>query len=213
MSEKNILAHFQYGNTIMNAIEFFTKYKTRVNAGTVGMSIYQNNKAFTELINKKIIPEIIESQCDPKLTAQNEYFRIDAVGWVSNTDTYKDKIKQEVGLNAHVWDLKIAIEHENNPADWMDEVVKLIHVKCPLKVIIGYNHCNTRDCESESDEEKLKVVSKIMGMIDAFYECKKEEYLIILGNCKGKGRSSFDYENFDYRGYLYNWDLKMFERI
>ena len=73
----------------MNAIEFFTKYKTRVNAGTVGMSIYQNNKAFTELINKKIIPEIIESQGDPKLTAQNEYFRIDTVGWVSRWDDVK----------------------------------------------------------------------------------------------------------------------------
>lgn len=64
----------------MKALDFFTKYKDRVNVETVGMSVYQDNKSFTELINKKVIPEIIESQGDPKLTAQNEYFRIDTVG-------------------------------------------------------------------------------------------------------------------------------------
>lgn len=193
---------------MMKAFEFYKKF-IELSSEEKFKNCYRVDKSFTPVV-MGVINRIID---EAGYCHQNEYFRIDAVGWVSNTDKYKDEIKQEVGLNAHVWDLKIAIEHENDPADWMDEVVKLIHVKCPIKVIIGYNHCNTRDGDSESDQEKLKVVSKIMGMIEAFYDSKNEEYLIILGNCKGKGRSSFDYENFDYRGYLYNWDLKMFERI
>ncbi len=137
----------------MNAIEFFTEYKKRVNAETVGMNIYQDNKAFTELINKRVIPEIIESQSKPTLTAQNEYFRIDTVGWISRWDDVKDEAKR-MGLNPHLWDLKVAVEHENSSSDWTDEVIKLIHVKCPLKVIIGYNNSDKR---GEEELEKIGI--------------------------------------------------------
>ena len=193
----------------MNAIEFFTEYKKRVTTETVGMHIYQDNKAFTELINKNIIPEIIESQSNPQLTAQNEYFRIDTVGWVSRWDDVKDEAKQ-IGLNPHLWDLKIAVEHENSSFDWTAEVIKLIHVKCPLKVIIGYNNSDKR---GEEELEKIEFVSKCMNMIEAFKSSKDEEYLIILGNCANSKTKQADYEDFDYKGYLYNWETNCFIEV
>ena len=204
-----LLIIFQYGGNYMNALDFFTKYKNRVNVETVGMSVYQDNKAFTELINKNVIPEIIESQCDPKLTAQNEYFRIDTVGWVSRWDDVKVEAKR-MGLNPHLWDLKVAVEHENSSSDWTDEVIKLIHVKCPMKVIIGYNNSDKR---VEEELEKLEFVSKCMNMIEAFKNSKDEEYLIILGNYANSKTKKADYKDFDYKGYLYNWKTNSFEEI
>ena len=65
------------------------------------------------------------------LTAQHEYFRIDTVGWNGRYKCLDEKESKQIGLNRHHWDLKIAVEHENNKADWLDELIKLIHIRCP----------------------------------------------------------------------------------
>ncbi len=88
-------------------------------------------------------------------THQNEYFRIDVIGWVGHAEEMEnDPDYEKVDLNPHFWDLKVAIEHENSKADWSDEVFKLIHIKCPLKVIIGYSPWNQRD---EEEDDKLDI--------------------------------------------------------
>ena len=89
---------------------------------------------------------------------QHEYFRIDTVGWVSQYERMSEEAK-ELDLNAHLWDLKIAVEHENSVKDWTDEIIKLIHIKCPLKVVIGYNYCKERGF---TDQKKLDFIARWM---------------------------------------------------
>lgn len=166
---------------------------------------------FTKLITE-IINSIIARTCSP----QNEYYRIDAVGWTSYSEDKKIKDEAErVGLNSHIWDLDIAVEHENNVRDWTDELIKLIHVRSPLKVIIAYNYYDIRfDANNpESDASKLTYAAKWMKKIRAFNRDDGEEYLIILGNAAGKKDHHSSYNSFDYRGYLYSYESGEFVEI
>lgn len=207
----------------MNANEFFSKFKQEVSETTIiskkmlpelpeiwekndFFSIYKNQGAvYTKLINKYVIPKIISSA---GMQAQNEYFRVDTVGWVSQ---YKrmESDAAELGLNAHLWDLKIAVEHENSQKDWTDEVIKLIHIKCPLKVVIGYNYCDERN---EQEQKKLDFIARWMQEVAALKNGTTEEYLMIFGNCYNP-KTKADYTEFDYRGYLYNHISHRFDRI
>jgi hypothetical protein len=46
----------------------------------------------------------------------------------------REKIKADIPGNGsydfqpYLWDLEVAIEHENNDKLWMDEVIKLSHI-------------------------------------------------------------------------------------
>lgn len=101
------------------------------------------------------------------------------------------------------------MEHENSKHDWTDEVIKLIHVKCPLKVAISYNYCDERDT---SEWEKLNFIANGMQEVKAFAKGSDEEYLLIFGNCFAP-KTKTDYNTFDYRGYLYNRQTRRFDRI
>jgi len=197
----------------MNANYFYSQFVSEMKesnvfekTGQTYFDIYKDFKAFTELVNKYVIHNIIEN--DPEgLKAQHEYYRIDTVGWKSN---YKDIIYEagDIGLNPHLWDLKVAIEHENDISDWTDEVIKLVHIKCPLKVIICYNHCDIRD---KSDPKKLSFVADCMNKVRAFHY-GNEEYLIIIGNSCNSITHKSSYDCFDYRGYvLDNRDMKFIQ--
>ena len=196
----------------MDAHEFLKTFitktdKDRVIGGKRLFEIYKSCAEFTPVITS-IILDIIESA---GYKSQKEYFRIDAVGWTSHyMDMKTDAESENLKINAHLWDLKIAVEHENSKVDWTDEVMKLIHVKCPLKVIIGYNYSDER---GEMERRKLSFVSKWMQKIDALQKGRDEEYLIILGNGCNHVTGEADYTNFDYKGYLYNWDSKEFDLI
>lgn len=195
----------------MEAREFLRAYIDATNARNQNnelMEIYKKDAAFTPVITG-IINGIIEEVAG--YTHQNEYFRIDAVGWESHYEDMKEAA-QKAGLkvNAHLWDLKIAVEHENNKADWSDEVMKLVHVKCPLKVVIGYSHSDERD---DVERKKLDFVAEWMQKIEAFQKGTDEEYLIILGNGCNRKTGKSDYTDFGYVGYLFDWNTKKFEKI
>ena len=201
---------------MINAVEFYKKFKERVLEnyrdanGNTYLDIYRNDSQYTELINKILIPEIIRS-LDNDLKTQHEYFRIDIIGWKGKYLTLDEETAKDVGLNHHLWDLKIAVEHENSKTDWLDEVIKLVHIRCPLKVIIAYNHCDQRD---EPERKKLSYAAKCMNMVEAFKDSlDKEEYLIIIGNGSPKNKNNLSYTTFDYRGYIYNSHSKIFEQI
>ena len=198
----------------MTATEFFNEYKSKVREhithtdGRNYLDIYRTDEpTFTELINKQIIHSII---AEAGLDVQHEYFRIDTVGWHGKYDILDRDRAKTVGLNRHLWDLMIAVEHENDKEDWLDELIKLIHVKCPLKVVIGYNYC---DCRGENENNKLQYAAECMQMIKAFSNDTAEEYLITIGNGAPKDKSKPNYTSFDYRAYLYNCDEKQFIRI
>ena len=197
----------------MNAREFYKEYITRVTPDRVVedgrklIDVYKNDAEFTPEV-MKIINSIIESAGNG-YKAQNEYYRVDAVGWVTKYRQMEEKA-EKVKLNPHLWDLKIAVEHENSKRDWTDEVVKLIHIKCPLKVVIGYNYCNERE---KKELDKLSFVASLMKKVKAFKNSKGEEYLIIIGNAVNSETKKSNYVDFDYRGYLYNKAKKRFDRI
>ena len=163
------------------------------------------NKEFTEYINKTLIHEIVEKMCG---NVNHEYFRIDTTGWVSNRITELEEAVNKRKLNYHCWDLKIAVEHENDKNDWIDEIVKLAHIRCPLKIVIGYNNCDERENECETLLNQLAL--PVLNRIDAFGSNEPDEFLVIFGNVKHNGIS---YDCADYRGYLYNYKMKKFERI
>lgn len=196
----------------MNAKEFYKAYIEATNVGSKWninnelMEVYKKDAAFTPVITK-----IINSIIDTEYVHQNEYFRIDAVGWLSHYEDMKEAAHQAgLKINAHLWDLKIAVEHENNKADWSDEMMKLVHVKCPLKVVIGYSHSDER---GDVERQKLDFVAEWMQKIDALNKGTDEEYLIILGNGCSRKTGKSDYTDFGYVGYLFNWETKKFEKL
>ncbi len=207
----------------MNAHEFYSAFVRTAQEGTLVakemlpsfpeawetatfLDLYRNNEpAYTELVNKYIVRKIIK---DTGMTPQHEYFRIDTVGWTTRYQEMEKKA-HELELSAHLWDLEIAVEHENSRKDWTDEVIKLIHVKCPLKVIISYNYCDERDT---TEWKKLDFIARWMPEVKAFAKGSDEEYLLIFGNCFN-AKTKADYDTFDYRGYLYNRQTRHFDRI
>ena len=196
----------------MDALSFYRNFKmktdrNRVINGRTLFEIYKKDAEYTPVITE-IINGIIS---DAGYTSQNEYFRIDAIGWTSHYEEMKEDAEVKgLRMNAHLWDLRIAVEHENSKSDWSDEVMKLVHIKCPLKVIIGYSYSDER---GDVERMKLDFVARWMQEIEAFDKGKDEEYLIILGNgCNHKTGVS-DYDDFGYVGYLFDWETRKFIKI
>jgi len=196
----------------MNAREFYeifiqkTSQDVLINNKTL-FDVYKSSKEYTPVIMGIINEIIAEAGYNP----QNEYYRIDAIGWTSHSDDMKEEATtKDIRLNPHLWDLKIAVEHENSKTDWTDEIIKLIHIKCKLKVVIGYNYFDER---GPKEQEKLDFIAKWMKEIEAFTEYPREEYLIILGNGANRFSSNSTYTDMDYKGYIYNWDTNRFEEI
>jgi len=151
---------------------------------------YWYTKAWTDFLADKL-EMILRDKL--KLKTNREYFRIDLIGW-SGYEKWEDKndptFKKHNGykkyeknsiveLNEYNWNLEIAVEYENKPHDWMDEVINLCHIKCALKVVIGYSDMNSR----EKDKEKLKLAAKHMKNLIYSKPNESEPFLIILGNC------------------------------
>ena len=185
----------------MKAIEFIKAFRQifvdkRADAETK----YYSNKAFTSFI----MPEINRVLVDNGLKTQNEYYRIDAIGWSAKSEAIKKP--NGVRLNSHSWDLEVAVEHENDPYDWMDEVVKLAHIACPLRVVIGYMPWDKR----EDDQKYLDHVAKWIKTLMCKDNIQRGEFLIILGNCNTEGEVE---RYFNYKGYLLNPKSFRFEML
>ena len=148
---------------------------------------YTDNTAFTDFIVGKINDVIHSMGACP----QNEYFRIDASGYTSR---YGEP-KTVKGFHGHCWDLEIAVEHENDPSDWLDEVVKLAHICCPLRVVIGYVPMGLRPAE---DRVRLDCAADALRQLVCRDNVRRGEFMVILGNSCTKGNP----ENFfHYRAY------------
>lgn len=201
----------------MDAREFYNEFVRNTNEeavwddktgrGRTYREIYKTDEpAYTELVNKHIIHDIVEKA---GYVPQHEYFRVDTIGWKDAGYREMEDAKN-MGLNRHLWNLMIAVEHENSKADWLDEVIKLEHLRCPLKVVIGYNYCDMR---GEEEIEKLNVTARWMKVIAAYDANAKEDFLIILGSGEAKKDKAIKYDKFDYRGYLYDFGTGEFYRI
>ena len=164
--------------------EFNSTFTTNHHQKQKAIDAYTQNTAFTCFIIQRI-NEIIASKCYEHL---NEYYRIDAIG-------FKPKWKQldeNSMLHPHLWDLEVAVEHENDPKDWLDEVIKLAHICCPLRVVIGYVPTEQR---THGDEERLTYAAAALQKLKCKENMKTGEFLIILGNSDTKGNVA-DYFHF-----------------
>lgn len=160
---------------------------------------YPHNTEFTDFITRRI-NEIIRSK---DYTAQNEYYRIDAMGYRSR----RSELPKSDLLSAHLWDLEITVEHENSSKDWLDEVIKLAHICCPLRVVIGYVPAQQRP---GGDMERLDYVSSALKRLKCAENLKNGEFMVILGNSGTKNREECF---FHYRAYILNAQTLRFEPL
>lgn len=181
--------------------EFFDKFQMIFSPNSEfrekAVDCYNRNTAFTNFIIERI-NKIIESM---GYMSQNEYLRIDAIGYT----TKKENLEPLPGLNAHLWDLQIAVEHENDPKDWLDEVVKLSHICCPLRVIIGYVPAECRNTE----EDRLEYASKILQQLQCKDNLRFREFMVVLGNSGVKTENDY----FNYKAYVLNHETFMFDPL
>ena len=180
----------------MDAKTFFKEFNDLFIPGSEtykkAVSTYPDNTAYTKFIMEQI-NNIIKETNDLKLKKSNEYFRIDAIGYTSR---YEELVDNGI-LKRHLWDLEIAVEHENDNKDWLDEVIKLAHVCCPLRVTIGYVPCcNKRE---NNDQQRLDYASDALKKLKCQDNLKTGEFMVILGNSNTKGQEE---RYFHYRAYI-----------
>ena len=180
-----------YKNEVMfmyeKSKEFFNSFNSifDINSSTRGRAIaeYPHTKSFTE---------------SQGLHPQNEYFRIDSMGYKSRWR----ELEEKSGFNRHLWDLEIAVEHENDCKDWLDEVIKLAHICCPLRVVIGYVPMDKRD----RDRELLDYASEALKNLNCRNNVLSGEFMVILGNCNTNKKEE---HYFNYKAYVL--DVESFE--
>jgi len=188
----------------MKAEEFYKRFadKVTVNAryeDKLLFDVYTSDmKAYIKAVNKKFIPRILN---ELNLSAENEYFKIDTIGWMPPEFDDEDigKKARELKLNAPLMDLMVAVEHEIDKSAWIYKLVKLAHIRCPLKVIVGYAPCDKRD----EDIKKVEFAYECLTKLNIFLPESDEEFLIILGNSASDLCSEFD-----FRGYILGKEIR-----
>lgn len=168
--------------------------------------VYIRSKRYTKLINKEIVPAILRAH---NMSVSYEYYRTDVSGWSQKPDNTLEKEFLKFDMKWHSWKLNFVFEHENNYRDWNDEIIKLLYLNCPLRVVVGYNDADKRNDILFGDCHKLDIISKVIANLNIEI---KDEFLIIIGN-RGKGFDiSHGIENFfGYKAYLYDSNLKSFQ--
>lgn len=179
--------------------EFRSTFSSNHPLRQTAIDAYTKNTSYTSFITQRI-NEIIASK---HYNYQNEYYRIDAIGYTPRWT----ELDENQMLCGHLWDLEIAVEHENDAKDWLDEVIKLAHICCPLRVVIGYVPVEQR---THGDEERLMYASTAFQKLKCKNNITSGEFLIILGNSNTNGNVS-DY--FNYKGYVLNTQTMTFENL
>lgn len=153
-----------------NAEVFADEFLNKANYAS--KQLYSRDKKWTD----ETVKWIEQILCDvyKKIQISHEYYRIDTIGW---TQRKNELNTGNSNLAPHLWDLVAAVEHENNPNEWLDEVCKLAYIRCPLRVVIGYGI--ERFCD------KIAVVKDILAKTGALTD-DEQEFLIILGKHKNE---------------------------
>jgi len=139
---------------------------------------------------------------------QYEYYKIDLIGWqdLKQKAPVPPKIKG-YRIKEHFWQLGVAVEHENDQTDWTDELVKLMYVNCPLRVVIGYI---PEGLKREERAEVLAYASRVVTELNMGHITDGQEYMLILGeNHAEPDKLSAD----TYQAYVYNLRLREFEQL
>lgn len=180
--------------------EFYKEFKSEVEKSDIEAEIVnryhnrynenQKQKGYSQYIFENLIYKVLkEKGYRPYVRGekkdkcyQPEYYKIDCPGWSKIKTEDSDKVEK---FSCYCWSLDFAIEHENNYEEWMDEVIKLLFINCPLRIVIGYN--NRKIHTERSDELQLNSVMKSIKKIIDKYEgtrtfiSENDEFGIILG--------------------------------
>ena len=118
----------------MTAQDFWEKFQEIFKEDKEGKAIkyWLSSKAYTQFI-LEAIESFLEGQ---SFETSREYYRIDLIAWTQLK--HRGYLLKDRDFENYLWDLEVAVEHENNDKSWMDEVVKLMHINCPLRIVIGY---------------------------------------------------------------------------
>jgi hypothetical protein len=124
-----------------------------------------DRQTFTKLIIGElelILHDLFKnSKITKDIHTQKEYYRIDLISWSDRSSDVVNELK----FTTHMWDLDIVIEHENNENDWMDEVVKLLYINCPRRLVISYID-RKDDGKPDKDIPFLELIVKCINILD-----------------------------------------------
>ena len=141
----------------MNAQEFWGRFKNLFTEGSESLTdarkYWKNSREFTNHFVNKYIPQIVTEEKD---TSEFEYFRIDIISYLDRKDEAQKYGYNSKKLKPYLWDLKVAFEHENNKTEWLDEIIKLAHILCPLRIVV---------CYFEKGEEREKALRFASAML------------------------------------------------
>lgn len=188
---------------LITAKAFYEKFQKLLNNTLLKVgentlsNIYESNTEWTKLMlgdkhkrdtpgaktnseNNGILSQVLK-EIDTNTETEKEYYRIDLIGWKDNAckGTLQDHIRKSAAksMACSLWNLEVAVEHENNGNLWLDEVCKLAYIRCPLRVVISYQKTQ---CQ-QATEEKIELAKYILKETNAFTN-ETEEFLIILGS-------------------------------
>lgn len=178
-------------NKILNAREFYNTFIRNVEENSNKLLCCRGDRAFTTAMFS-----ILENMLGKMgIKCCKEYYNIDLMGYHSiNNDKIREDLNR-INMNYFCWNPEIVIEHENDSGDWYDEFIKLLYIRCPLKVIICYND------NRKLDEEKIEMAIRLAKCCGDFYSCcvKEEEILIVIGNTS---KQYYEIGDLEYAGYI-----------
>ena len=180
-------------NNKITAESFWNTFQKKINDQIKDVQRKWNSQSeFTKLILKKISNKILE-EAEYEKEHQYEYLKIDLIGWKNLNDNLGNLPEN---FNRHFWAFDVAIEHENDKTDWMDEVIKLSYINCPLRIVIGY-------APKENRDSYLIYVSNALNILNKRYRSirKEQEFMLILGDSDLEGK---DVSADTYTPYLYD---------
>ena len=176
----------------MDAKEFYRLFQNGL-AKTItrARACWKNATDYTDYIIDMIDKEVLQEKfsTEERKNTGKEYFRIDLVAYTDRKNELSappsKTTKKSFNFNKHLWDLRVAVEHENADTSWMDEVIKLAHIACPLRVVIGYLPKEEDKCAY------LEYVHNALCNLDAYDNVQRGELLIILGDTRCESENEF----------------------
>lgn len=96
----------------------------------------------------------------------------------------------------------MAVEHENSSVSWMDEVVKLLHINCSLRVVIGYLPIGQKGNHQAYLDRITEQINKTKA-VNTYESLKYGEFMIIIGNSNCHGDEK---EFCRYKAYVFDKD-------
>lgn len=165
----------------MTAKDFWRKFqalfKNDIEALTVARENWENPTDFTNKFVKVFLPRIMKEKDTTEIKL--EYYRVDIVAYNNERKKEAEEAAKDLGLTykefkPYLWDLEIALEHENDREEWLDELVKLSYINCPLRIVISY-------ALEENKEKCLSLAATVLQKIVRSNTPVGQEFMLILG--------------------------------